>query len=553
MTLPSLCIPEILEHVAKHLLPKDVLNCLLVSKEFHATMIRCLWKTVKVYNYRARGSPLQFPLGDVLHRYKHHIQRLEFLDNYPPPYLTLRGCSCLQILKIKTTQLDRDFLPEFSSDYQDRILFGFAGLIVAHASTLRDITVQLSPRHMFAPSKDLWEALLECSGLKRLELSFIRVSDDLRPLFLQVCAKPQALILSSIDVSGWPTTMSDFTLTGPRYLSITKHPKDHLVSTISYYDQATLIRHCPNLESLYWRRGGARLSNTPQNDRNIATFYTTLAMDPWPLLHLETLDLSWTTVTDRDMAAVLREMYQLKILKAVGTGFGELCFQAIVEDRVEMTGTHKSMAQPSKQPDLTCYERRLCDSIQVLWINDCSSVTSKMIQTVLESCPRLTQLYADTVTLTDIAQGQEWVCLEMRDLQLYLEADVKVSYHHDDATLESGPFAEMQWGVYGQLATLKRLERLHLTNHLRRTVEKRTLDLRLKAGMELLVGWTHLKELTFVFDDHQQIGVDEARWIRQFWPRLRTFKGYPNDDESVRELIRDILQPVAIDDTPRER
>jgi hypothetical protein len=62
-----------------------------------------------------------------------------------------------------------------------------------------------------------------------------------------------------------------------------------------------------------------------------------------------------------------------------------------------------------------------------------------------------------------------------------------------------------------------------------------------------------LKELTFVFDDHQQIGVDEARWIRQYWPRLKTFKGYPNDDESVRELIRDILRPVAIDDTPRER
>jgi hypothetical protein len=56
----------------------------------------------------------------------------------------------------------------------------------------------------------------------------------------------------------------------------------------------------------------------------------------------------------------------------------------------------------------------------------------------------LKQFCADTVTMTGIAQGQKCVYHKMLDLQFYLEADVKVSYHHHHAVLESVQFAEMQ-------------------------------------------------------------------------------------------------------------
>ncbi|KAF9987912.1 hypothetical protein BGZ65_001346 [Modicella reniformis] len=544
-----LSIPEILDHVAKYLLPKDILNCLRVSRAFHTSLIRSLWKTIRIYNDGIKGRPLQYPLGENLRRYKHHIQRLIFIDDSPPPYLTLRGCDCLQILRIKISRLDRELSSELAKDHQDRILYGFAGLIVAHISTLREIAIQLSPRHMIAPSKELWEALLKCGGLKRLDLSHISVPDCLQPLFLRVCAKPQRLSLSSIALSGWPATMSDIALTGPRDLSISKHPKDRQVITMSHSNQALLIRHCLNLESLNWRGGHGRHSDVFQSDIETATFYNTLAMDPWPLPHLETLNLSWTTVKDQELASVLRGMYRLKSLKVIGTRFGPLSLQAITMDRMEGVGSsHRAI-----DPQGPCYERKLCDSIEVLLINDCIGVSSKMIQTIMESCPRLTQFHADTVTMTDIAQGHEWACLRMRDLQFYLKADVNVSYHHDDADLESGHFAEMQRGVYSRLAMLTWLERLHLTNHVHRTVEKRTLDLKLKAGMDLLAWLTNLKEVTYLFDDHQRIGVDEAQWIKQYWPRLKIFKGYPNDHGSVRQQIKEILKPIAIEDTPIER
>ncbi|KAF9992094.1 hypothetical protein BGZ65_012691, partial [Modicella reniformis] len=77
----------------------------------------------------------------------------------------------------------------------------------------------------------------------------------------------------------------------------------------------------------------------------------------------------------------------------------------------------------------------------------------------------------------------------------------------------------------------------------------KTLDLRLGAGMDLLAELTDLREFSYLYEGHQQIGVEEALWIKEHWTRLGTFEGYPNPKSSVREQIREVLKLITIEDT----
>lgn len=422
-------------------------------------------------------------------------------------------------------------------DFQDRVLFGFAGLIQAHTPTIQKVTIRLSSRqHMSVPPKDLWNALVECPHLSSLELSYIRVPDDAIPLFLRVLAKPRSLILTCMTLNDW--NVMDFALPGPRQLSIILHG----IEDCQRHDQATLVRQCQNLEALRCR-GYTRFGNT--SNPGVRAFFQTLSMDPWPLSNIDTLDLPLMPFKDHELANVLKRMNRLKHLIVHGTEFGLNSFEAITMDRTDLFEFSGSSLTRSVERSPT-HESRLCDSIEILKINQCKSVTSVMIQTILANCPRLIRFYADEVTITDIIHGREWVCFGLKELEIYLNA--KDDFYHDDTTLESGLFAESQHEIYGRLATLTELEELHLTNNYTSAIERRTLDIRLKAGMNLLSGLTNLKVLTFQSDIHQQIGVEEALWIKQHWPHLKVLRGYINADEDVRSQVKAILDQVVIED-----
>ncbi|KAG0228226.1 hypothetical protein BGX31_006690 [Mortierella sp. GBA43] len=242
--------------------------------------------------------------------------------------------------------------------------------------------------------------------------------------------------------------------------------------------------------------------------------------------------------TDKELATLLCKINQLKHLNVQGTLFGPLSFQAIVMDRIDLPGAEGTSTRSGRSPP---YERRLCDLVEVLDLKLCGAVTGDMIQTILASCPSLTHFHADKITITEITQGGDWVCFGLRELDIYLEADVQVSHYHDEDAFASGSFAELHRDVFGRLATLTRLERLILTDDIDSYRGKRTLDLRLDGGMDLLAGLKNMRELHFRCDGHQSMGVAEARWIAQHWPGLRVLGGLVTQNKIILEEMRSIL------------
>ncbi|KAG0237386.1 hypothetical protein BGX31_003616 [Mortierella sp. GBA43] len=532
-------IPEVLEQVVKYLSRRDITGCLCVSKAFYTIALASLWSSIELSSYHQKDIPLRYPLGLPLHKHKHHIQTLTFNNDYPLPYLTLQGCSRLQSVKINTARLDYDFSQAVADDYQDRVLYGFAGLVQAHASTLREVKIQLSPRHMSVPPKDIWSALLACQHLSSLDLSYIRISDDAVPLFLRVLIKPRILTLTCVKLDDLPADMTDFVFTGPRRLSIVKHSYGCQMRGMPSRIQATLVRQCRNVESLQWR--GYCPTFGSESNPEATVFFNALSMDPWPLSNLHTLELMLIPMKDEDLATVLKQMHRLRHLNAHGTRFGNLSFQAIIMDR-------SNFSQSGRESSSSPYGNRLCDSIELLKITQCQGVTGNMIQVILANCPRLTHFYADKLTMTEIVSGKEWICVGLKELDIYLDADVRDNFYHRDVTLVPDAVTELQRESYGRLAVLTGLERLHLTNDYTSSTERRTLDLTLNAGLDLLAGLTNLKEITFRSDSHQQIGLEEAVWIKRHWPKLEVFRGYLNSDEGISSQLKTLLGPVVIED-----
>ncbi|KAF9351229.1 hypothetical protein BGX26_010722 [Mortierella sp. AD094] len=232
---------------------------------------------------------------------------------------------------------------------------------------------------------------------------------------------------------------------------------------------------------------------------------------------------------DESMANLIGQMLQLKVLKASDTQFGPLTFQAMQRD------------------SLYQYRRvSFFESIQDLQIHQCPCVTSSMIQTILESCPNLIKLSADKVTAMDIIRGREWACVGIRELSIYLQVS------NDNENLGRKDFSnedlEVHRFVYSRLAMLTRLQKLTLTQKegFAYYIYKRTLQLRLEAGLELLSGLKDLQSIVFSEDPHQTMRVDEAIWITENWPELRKFAGRPNDDEEICEKIKDVLETKQI-------
>ncbi|KAG0290808.1 hypothetical protein BGZ98_003281 [Dissophora globulifera] len=282
---------------------------------------------------------------------------------------------------------------------------------------------------------------------------------------------------------------------GPRRidLSIGKSPRSE---TLSPYCQAMMIRACSNLDTLQWSMP-TRIRST------VDAFMRTLAASPWTLLKLKNLDLLGVDFNDKDLAQLLGQMRQLESLEVSHTRFGRLSIEALLKRRVGIRRTR----------DGSGATYTLCDSVKSLRIDSCADATGVLIQTLLESCPKLEFFQGGKVTVSEIAQGKEWVCQGILDLSIYLEANE--DYHSPEVSPE---FLRKQRVVFARLGQLTKLQYLDLTND---TEATRTLDLRLSAGMGSLANLKDLDQLFCTNDYGQRMGVQERDWIVRNWPNFQ--------------------------------
>lgn len=239
---------------------------------------------------------------------------------------------------------------------------------------------------------------------------------------------------------------------------------------------------------------------------------------------LELLHLDGIPVSDEVLAEVLRYMLRLKNLNANGTGFGPLSFQALVGTRrTEQTGeASKGSAESGRG--------RPCDSIEELDLTNCSDVTSVMVQAILENCPKLLKLSAERINISDINDGEDWVCTQLQAFNVHISAD---SYGH--------------YGVFVQLSRLTKLQKLHIDEEFNEDGQNPTLDLELTSGLDKLGGLKDLTTVTFLCEGASSVGLADICWMADNWPALESICGdiIPLAD-GVAEEMEEILRAKGI-------
>ncbi|KAF9936593.1 hypothetical protein BGZ65_002235 [Modicella reniformis] len=507
-------IPELIQLIADYLFRSEIVNFLRVSKYMHRIFITIVWQDVVVQNSRP------FPTGPSLQRHAHLIQRFRCYGALPDEYLALRGC---------------DSLSTFHFEGGERLPADLTAFIAAHSATLRDISINQASWIHWTPSIDFWVALAQCSNLKSLVFYRLVVLDECLSYFRRIFRTVQSLSFQDLIISDMflgvqqeedeGTDGMQLVFPGPRRIeiSIANSPKH----TIAPFLQALMIRACPNLETLKWGPETWSHSGRTPTNRHSSTyaFLRALAGNPWTLVKLESLDLSGVYFDDEDFAQLLGQMRQLISLKVHRTRFGRLSFQELIKKREHGEKGHGSD---------TMYA--LCDSVRFLWLGSCPEVTGIMIQTLLASCPKLKEFRGDKVTVSEVAQGQKWVCQSILRLAIYLEAD-----EDDHAPMVS---RRKQQAVFGRLGSLTNLRYLELTHGSAQIT--RTLDLRLSTGLKSLANLKNLESLSFSGDSQQRTGLREVAWMARQWPKLQQIVGFTETDKKIRKKMAVILVPAGI-------
>ncbi|ORZ28868.1 hypothetical protein BCR41DRAFT_344209 [Lobosporangium transversale] len=217
-------------------------------------------------------------------------------------------------------------------------------------------------------------------------------------------------------------------------------------------------------------------------------------------------------------------MSRVRTLEVSHSYFGPLALQELLVDR-------NRGRQPGdcKDGDRMTGTDRLCNTIEVLGAAPFYDETDGIAQAILSNCPRLRSLQASKITVTEIVHGAQWVCSRIENLRLYFNMDL-------DPESEEGMMNQRL--VFKRLGELTGLQELALADH----YSTRTLDLRLRAGLNELANLKSLTTLSFSYDICQAIGPEEARWIVKNWTRIKHLDGVLNNDPDIVELIASIFR-----------
>ncbi|KAI8604670.1 hypothetical protein EDD21DRAFT_435899, partial [Dissophora ornata] len=356
-----------------------------------------------------------------------------------------------------------------------------AGLIKTHSSTLTNITINF--RQTTSPSiNSFWDAIAECTRNERLTMRNAEVTLFELQSFWRACSTARTLEMYGIIFKMTAeSALPDFKASDmSRVLHLRCSNIQHLPSEdfINWF-----LRRIPNLRSLHW-------SGSEIDDKALNAFCQGLSLNSWP--DLDSLDIRPSAfMLDKNLARILDLLSKPLILFRVPRSeFGDQAF--------------RSMQQ-----------RGFFDSIRELNLNRCLGVTSAMVQTILSSCPVLEVCFAGrSFYMSDIVHGRPWICRRMRSLGVNIDVDQSV---------EDPDFLEQEHAVYKQLSIMTHIQRLAVNNEKASTQSSRTLDLRLGAGLGLLVGMRWLEE--FWVKGDQWMAEEDVLWIVENLPRLRHFTG----------------------------
>ncbi|ORZ28865.1 hypothetical protein BCR41DRAFT_6943 [Lobosporangium transversale] len=481
-------LPEIILLLGDFLERNDLLNCIRVSKTFHSTLIRRIWKDIRVV-----VPDSVYPTGETLQKHKKYIEAITFRsDNFadlmkcfdiPYEYWSLQGCDRLQFIAFE------GWGHEPNDDLKP--------LLKNHSSTITKLCL-----YDAETSRELWETLLGCTNLEHLEVSSVDIDDEI-DVFLQVCKKIKYLYLNGLSLNRLPASFlsnedSDYNLSNIHTLSLKNIRIFSHDSYRSAYYFGALLRRC----------SGLRVLESRYVQSSDSFYKEAFLQHPWTQDNLSELILINAQLKDESTARFLRRMPGLKRLDIPRCELGQLSLQVLLSEKQETFDNGQMVWKTRPQ--------KLCETVERLVFNVRGTDVDGIAQAILSNCPRLKKFVGPKITMTEIANGAEWVSTGLTELTVYLEVDI------DQETPDG---IEKTRSVFKQLGKLTQLRFLKLTEWYSSNSRTRTLDLRLRTGLDELANLKRLRELSFNNDDRQEIDFEEVTWIVNNWPRIEYWNG----------------------------
>jgi len=487
-------ILEIVLHLTEFLSNRDLFACIQVSHGWHDVFLSRLWRHVHL-----KKSDTECENNGAmilsLRRHANLISTLTVDTIYPK--------SDLRYFELRFPRLQELDIGFLKSDLNDSPRLFVRDFLREHGSNLQSLTVRdmLETRrsagheNMLLNQCSNWDILAGCSrgklsklGLRTVDLVFDEMDSDSQQIFLGL----DTLILNDVvftssrsriepDQQRVPLWPHRLTGTKIRYLRM----KD----CVPISDQYQMLLDCSQeLRSFAWECLGFSA---------MAMFHPPLVrhMKAGHWRNLESLSLRMNNLEEEILAEIIGTIGPLKDLVMDETHFGWSCTRMLLDAG---DGKHRS-------------------KLESLSLLSCSNLQGSMVQEMLCSLPRLQRIRARELTLQSVEEDpRPWVCQELKDFRMAL-------------VLHSGKPKSRHLSWTQQTVFLDRLAALHCLEvlELRRTFSRNGLnlyyqELHLDKGLDRLRDLQSMRELSMIMKTGQRLGMEEAQWMVEHWPGLKT-------------------------------
>ncbi|KAF9426150.1 hypothetical protein BGZ76_002881 [Entomortierella beljakovae] len=334
----------------------------------------------------------------------------------------------------------------------------------------------------------------------------------------------ESLCLINVMITEFPSQDHDqehTTFNIPLFPNI-KSLEIELMAKIPERIQLELIKNCPSMETFRFRAFSRQHPHS-----TISKDIVQLAVNgAWPKLrdfHYDGPNMSEQNVTD-----LLKSFRMLLQWDVPYIDFNPDCFQA-----------------------LTCHFPTIT---RVNFVN-CKRATSRMLLTILSSCPQLTKFRGHTLLPKDIIQSKRWICTSLMTFSVYIDFD-SIKDEDDesmDLGLSSAPntmgdipqeeegeegckaidhsvsgYRKLIFERIGQLYNLRILmigvdpEASYLND--KRLFTNSTVRFKLGEGLENLIGLKKL-EILGTIKNFDIMTVEDVEWMKTHWKRLTEVMG----------------------------
>jgi len=530
-------LPEVLFRVVSYLDAKDALVCSLVSRAFYSSFAPYIWGNLHIglYPYQRTALLRQNPFArcisvisrfsndqeqvqpseeetllQVLQRAAPWIRSLSIHKHYSTRQLEFgENCTMLESLSIGGPPLN----DKFDTTYWDKC----SALVRRNSAHLRSLTVICQDHWYGEPKQPTWTPISDClqhKNLCSLRLQGGSIKEEQWPSYWQVFENLESLKLEFIYVVPPPfisnKNRSSCCTTSRDKLPSARLPKlrtlilNQLVKTDPSC-QLDFICVCPMLHTLEWTIG--QMTFAPMPVERFARHFVEMA---WPELDSITVKghfALYDNVNVKDYISMLQAAQRpFRVLDLGIERYGLDVFDVLRRGHFK-TLTKVDLSSAVVDPD------------------DQIAGVPQWVQEVLTSCPLLECVVARAISAQDIADGQPWVCLGLKEFRVMINMEFKKS----DRGPERPRFTETQQGlcraVYRQLGRLEKLRvldmrRLGWDAHMMRYAP---LPLELRLGLGELSG---LKDIEVVgFHRYQDMRKADVEWMLQQWPYLSAIYG----------------------------